>query len=89
MGHLLAVLPRVDATFNSRIVKNLRQLVLQKHIDPDNICFNYDVLKEILELSKQSKSDEKQDSSSRQLKMMNKENFDYSRSQDTICKKTI
>ena len=89
MGHLLAVLPKVDATFNSRIVKNLRQLVLQKHIDPDNICFNYDVLKEILELSKQSKSDEKQDSSSQQLKMMNEENFDYSRSQDTICKKTI
>ena len=89
MGHLLAVLPRVDATFNSRIVKNLRQLVLQKHIDPDNICFNYDVLKEILELSKQSKSDEKQDSSSQQLKMMNEENFDYSRSQDTICGKTI
>lgn len=83
MGHLLSVLPRVDEAFNDRIVANLRQLVLQKHIDPNNICFNSDVLKELLELSKQDVTKKEQESSLQQArimyeKMMNGESFDYS-----------
>lgn len=83
MGHLLSVLPRIDSGFNGRIVANLRQLVLQKNIDPNNICFNSDVLKELLELSKQDITRKEQDSSLQQArimyeKMMNSEGFDYS-----------
>lgn len=51
MGYLLAVLPQVDSSFNSRIVTNLKQFVSQTHIDSNNICFNSDVLKELSLLS--------------------------------------
>lgn len=51
MGYLLAVLPQVDPSFNSRVVTNLKQFVSQTHIDPNNICFNSDVLKELSLLS--------------------------------------
>lgn len=58
MGHLLAVLPQVDPFFNNRII-NLKQFVLQDHIDPNNICFNSYVLKELLSLLKKKKINRK------------------------------
>ncbi len=58
MGHLLAVLPQVDPSFNNRII-NLKQFVLQDHIDPNNICFNSYVLKELLSLLKKKKINRK------------------------------
>ena len=50
MGHLLAVLPQVDTSFNNRIMTNIKEVVLQNHMNPNNICFNSDVLKELSSL---------------------------------------
>ena len=82
MGHLLAVLPQVDSSFNSRIVTNLKQFVLQNHIDPNNICFNSDVLKELSLLS-QNEAYEYQEKDSMQelremyVEMYNESGFTY------------
>lgn len=70
MGHLLAVLPQVDSSFNSRIVTNLKQFVLQNHIVPNNICFNSDVLKELSLLSQNEAYEQSKKDSMKQLRKM-------------------
>lgn len=70
MGHLLAVLPQVDSSFNSRIATNLKQFVLQNHIDPNNICFNSDVLKELTLLSQNETYENHEKDSMRELREM-------------------
>ena len=70
MGHLLAVLPQVDSSFNSRIVTNLKQFVSQNHIDPNNICFNSDVLKELSLLSQKEVIRNHQKNSMQELREM-------------------
>ncbi len=76
MGHLLSVLPQVDSSFNSKIVTNLKQFVLQNHIDPNNICFNSDVLKELSLLSQKEAIQNHQKNSMQELRKMYIEMYD-------------
>lgn len=78
MGHLLAVLPQVDSSFNSRIVTNLKQFVLQNHIDPNNICFNSDVLKELSLLSQNEVYEHQEKDSMKVLREMYVEMYNES-----------
>lgn len=78
MGHLLAVLPQVDSSFNSRIVTNLKQFVSQNHIDPNNICFNSDVLKELSLLSQKEVIRNHQKNSMQELRKMFSEMYNES-----------
>ena len=76
MGHLLSVLPQVDSSFNSKIVTNLKQFVLQDHIDSNNICFNSDVLKELSLLSQEEEIQNHQKDSMQELRKMYIEMYD-------------
>lgn len=78
MGHLLAVLPQVDSAFNSRVVTNLKQFVLQNNIDPNNICFNSDVLKELSLLSQNEACEHQEKDSMKELREMYVEMYNES-----------
>ena len=51
LGHLISVLPEVDPLFIDRIIDNLKKSVKKYNILSENICFNSDVLTEMIDLN--------------------------------------
>lgn len=47
VSYLLSAIQRVDNTFVNSIVNKLRNNMIELHINPDNICLNEDVMKEL------------------------------------------
>lgn len=46
-GYLLYALPNIDKTFPNRLLTNIQNETLKRHIFPENICFNHETKKEL------------------------------------------
>lgn len=49
LGHLVATIPQVDKTFKQEVYRTIKNNLVKNNFDPNNICFNLDVLKEMNE----------------------------------------
>ena len=49
LGHLVATIPQVDKTFKQEVYRTIKNNIVKNNFDPNNICFNFDVLKEMNE----------------------------------------
>lgn len=49
LGHLVATIPQVDKTFKQEVYRTIKNNLVKNNFDPNNICFNFDVLKEMSE----------------------------------------
>lgn len=57
ISYLLSAIPRVEPNFVNTIVQKLRNSLSEKHINPDNIALNEDVMKELNLIKPKSKVD--------------------------------
>lgn len=47
LGHLLNIIPKYDTNFKSELYRIIRKNLIKNNFDPNNICFNFDVLSEM------------------------------------------
>lgn len=47
LGHLVNIIPKYDLNFKPELYRIIRNNLIKNNIDPNNICFNFDVLGEI------------------------------------------
>ena len=70
LGHLVAAIPQVDKTFKQEVYKTIKNNLIKNNFDPNNICFNFDVLKEINEYNSSI-----QDNKNKQLQQVNEHDY--------------
>ena len=49
LGHLIHVIPKFDKNFKPKLYRIIKNNLIKNNIDPNNICFNFDVLEELVE----------------------------------------
>lgn len=49
LGHLINVIPKFDKNFKPKLYRIIKNNLIKNNIDPNNICFNFDVLEELVE----------------------------------------
>lgn len=56
LGHLVSTIPLVDKNFKQEVYRTIKNNLVKNNFDPNNICFNFDVLKEMNEYNSNIKS---------------------------------
>ena len=58
LGHLVSTIPLVDKNFKQEVYRTIKNNLIKNNFDPNNICFNFDVLKKMNEYDSNIKSKE-------------------------------
>lgn len=58
LGHLVSSIPLVDKNFKQEVYRTIKNNLVKNNFDPNNICFNFDVLKEMNEYNSNIQSNE-------------------------------
>lgn len=58
LGHLVSTIPLVDKKFKQEVYRTIKNNLIKNNFDPNNICFNFDVLKKMNEYNSNIKSKE-------------------------------
>lgn len=62
LGHLVATIPLVDKNFKQDMYRTIKNNLIKNNFNPNNICFNFDVLKEMNEYNSNIKFNKNQQS---------------------------